>query len=163
MDISLHVHASVLDYLTTCIMIVVFLWVVSICRISRQKLTQTRQHTSRWTVVGRGWPEPWGWATRRLYTGGSRRWTSAGSVWWPSPWRSGIDCLLWGYQWYRLYCMWVVKSKENTSIFVCINFHRLNKILVTVSRICKSVSNDALNTIYVFENWNSMNIWFCWS
>lgn len=96
MDISLHVHASVLDYLT--IMIVVFLCAVSICRISRQKLTQTRQHTSRWTAVGRGWPEPWGWATRRRYTGDSRRWTSAGSVWWPSPWRSGIDCILCGYQ-----------------------------------------------------------------
>lgn len=120
MDISLHVHTSVLDYLTTCIMIVVFLCVASVCRISRQKLTQTRQHTSRWIVVGRGWPEPWGWATRRLYTGDSRRWTSAGSVWWPSPWRSGIDCILCGYQWCRLYCMCVVESKENTHQYLCI-------------------------------------------
>lgn len=47
MDISLHVHASVLDYSNTCIMIVVFLCAVSVCRISRQKLTQTRLHTSR--------------------------------------------------------------------------------------------------------------------
>lgn len=27
----------------------------------------------------------------------------------------------------KIYCTCVVKSKENTSIFVCINFHRLNK------------------------------------
>lgn len=136
MDISLHVHASVLDYLT--IMIVVFLCVASVCRISRQKLTQTRQHTSRWTAVGRGWPEPWGWATRRLYTGAWRRWTSAGSVWWPSPWRSGIDCLLWGYQWYRLYCMWVVKSKENTHQYLCASVF-IDLMKITVSRTCNDI------------------------
>lgn len=155
MDISLHVHASVLDYLTTCIMIVVFLCVVSVCRISRQKLTQTRQHTSRWTAVGRGWPEPWGWATRRLYTGAWRRWTSAGSVWWPSPWRSGIDCILCGYQWYRLYCMCVVKSKEKHQYSCASIFNDLLKITQFQGYV--NLWAIILSIHFVFE------IWFCWS
>lgn len=126
-----------------------YFYVLSLYRISRPKLTQTRQHTSRWTAAGRGWPEPWGWATRRPYTGDLRRWTSAGSVWWPSPWRSGMDCVLCVcvcVERYRLYCMCVVESMENAHKYSCASIF-LDLMKITFSRIHRFVDNDTFNTI----------------